>query len=154
MIKVLGLSILVCLFIAGCSTTKYEGHEYKYISEQVSWYEAKKLAEEQGGYLVVFETHEEMSFVQSRLARRDTAWVGLTDSENEGEWKWINGEKLDPLLEASFLEKGRDLESRNYGHILLQGGLMSRHKTGVIPRGWNGQEYVTGYVIEWDELQN
>ena len=27
---------------------------------------------------------------------KDTSWVGLTDEENEGEWRWLNGEPILP----------------------------------------------------------
>ena len=151
--KVTGLGVLISLLIAGCSSTiKYDEHEYKFVYQKVSWHEAKKLAEQSGGYLAVFETVEELSYIQSVQRHRRTAWVGITDSNKEGEWRWINGEKLDPVM-LGYLEKGRDLEARDYGHILLQGGLMSRHKKGILPRGWTGREYVEGYVIEWDAPQ-
>ena len=156
----ISISILISLMISGCSTIEYrghknieyEGHKYKFVYDQVSWHEAKKLAEQEGGHLAIFETPEEISFIQSSQKQRKTAWVGITDSQVEGEWRWIDGSKLDPTIE-SFLKRGRDMEARDYGHILLQGGLMSRHKSGILPRGWRGREYVEGYLIEWDTPQ-
>ena len=131
------------------SIIKYKGHEYKFVYQAVSWHEAKKLAGQAGGYLAVFETPEELLFVKSAQSQRKTAWVGLTDSKKEGEWRWINGEKLDPVM-SGYLQMSKDLQTRDYAHILLQGSLMSRDKTGIIPKGWPGRKYVEGYVIEWD----
>ena len=127
----------------------YEGHSYEYISEPVSWETAKKLAEDAGGYLACFETREELEFIQTNQSRRLTSWVGLTDAESEGRWKWINGADLDPSM-ISLLERGRDLDNRDYGHSLLQGGLGSRAEDGSLPRGWRGASEVQGYLIEWD----
>jgi len=108
------------------------------------------LAEKEGGYLAVFETLEEMNNVIAAREKRSTYWVGLSDSEKEGNWTWISGTALNKDMEG-FLEKGKDLKNRDYGHIILQGGLMSRNISGRLPEGLKkGQRFVSGYLIEWE----
>jgi len=136
--------------ISGCSSlVTYEGHSYQYIDDSVSWDTARRLAEDAGGYLACFETKKELEYVQAHQTRRLTAWVGLTDAESEGNWKWINGVELAPPMIGS-LETGIDLGYRDYGHILLQGGFLSRGQDGALPRGWKGRSRVEGYIVERD----
>ncbi|MBT8334731.1 MAG: hypothetical protein KJP19_09885, partial [Deltaproteobacteria bacterium] len=127
----------------------YGGHNYQHIDNVVSWETARRLAEDAGGYLACFETREELEYVQAHLPRRLTSWVGLTDVESEGNWKWINGVELTPLM-IGFLEHGIDLGYRDYGHIMLQGELSSRGEDGSLPRGWRGRNQVEGYLVEWN----
>ena len=146
------MGVILCVIgnqSAFSEPVSYEGHSYEYISASVSWGTAKTLAEEAGGYLACFETVEELEFVQANQSRRLTSWVGLTDAESEGHWKWINGADIDPSM-ISLLERGRDLENRDYGHSLRQGGLGSRTEDGALPPGWRGATQVHGYLIEWD----
>ena len=109
------------------------------------------MAEEKGGYLAIFETIEEMNNVIAVREKKSTYWIGLSNAENEGNWTWINGTALNKNMEG-YLKKGDNLEFRNYGHILLQGGLMSRNLNGRLPKGWKGQMYVSGYLIEWGTI--
>jgi antitoxin component YwqK of YwqJK toxin-antitoxin module len=131
------------------NTFNYSGHQYKYIKKHVSWDVAKQLAEKEGGYLAVFETLEEMNYVTAACKKKSTYWVGLSDSRNESNWIWINGTALNKNMEG-YLEKGNDLNNRDYGHIMSNGGLMSRHISGGLPNGWHGQMCVSGYLIEFD----
>ena len=117
----------------------------------VSWDIAKKLAEKEGGYLAVFETLEEMNHVTAASEKKATYWIGITDSEIEGHWTWINGTALNKNMEG-YLEKGNDMENRDYGHIMGQGGLMSRQISGRLPKGWNGEMCVSGYLVEFDSI--
>ena len=146
--NVTGLALLLSLIITGCaSNVQYKINDYQYVDVQVTWEEARHLAESAGGYLAVFETQGELSYVQSEIVANRTAWVGLTDSKKEGEWVWLNGVKYDPINQ-DVLERGCDLDSRDYAHIRLSGGLKARHNTGISPRCAKGSEFVHGYVIE------
>ena len=117
----------------------------------VSWDVAKQLAEKEGGYLAVFETLEEMNYVIGASGKKSTYWIGLSDSQKEGDWIWINGTVLNKNMEG-YLERGNDLKNRDYGHVMSQGGLLSRHISGGLPVGWKGEMCVSGYLIEFDSI--
>ena len=68
----------------------YNDHTYYYFSIPVTWYEAYEIAKHLGGYLVAVGTAEENSYIWS-LTGDIASWIGLTDRDAEGTWKWING---------------------------------------------------------------
>jgi len=80
------------------TTGNYEGHGYELIPAPTPWHIAKKKADEEGGYLVVITSAKENQFV-TELVKKATngelceVWIGLSDEKNEGDWKWINGER-------------------------------------------------------------
>ena len=73
------------------------GHYYKLCgksrSEHLSWTEAKQACEEMGGHLVTITSQEENDFVQS-LHRGGSvqAWIGMSELDEIGNWKWVTGE--------------------------------------------------------------
>lgn len=71
---------------------KFGGHEYAYVIEAVTWHIAKRRCEEMGGHLAIINTPNEQGFIFN-LCRTtgNGAWVGATDEEAEGKWKWIDG---------------------------------------------------------------
>jgi len=76
----------------------FEGNEY-YISKPGvtrNWNEARTVADELGGHLVTLSDQEEENFVIPANAEDfdDNAWIGLTDSESEGDFEWVTGESL------------------------------------------------------------
>jgi hypothetical protein len=151
-------------------------NKYQYVYETVSWHEAKARAEAAGGQLACLETVYERDYVTSlrghqgiidastgKLSplpspfnvpgKRDnfkTIWVGLTDEDMEGKWNWVNGAQLDPRM-LGYIERGRDLQYRDYAHLMRQGGFLSREATGQTPRGWNASRHVEGFLIEWEQ---
>ncbi len=69
-------------------------HLYKFVSGSFSWGSAKTAAEAQtaygaSGYLVTITSQEENDFVSDRLT--GDGWIGASDSETEGTWKWVTG---------------------------------------------------------------
>ncbi|MES2793806.1 MAG: C-type lectin domain-containing protein [Planctomycetota bacterium] len=77
------------------NTVKFGGHEYALIEEQANWHVAKRRCEEMGGHLATLETTAESNSLIELLKRTKTiAWIGATDEEEEGVWKWVNGSKV------------------------------------------------------------
>ncbi|MCD6249886.1 MAG: T9SS type A sorting domain-containing protein [candidate division Zixibacteria bacterium] len=71
------------------------GHTYEFVKLRgfVSWHTAREMAENQGGYLATITDSIEADIVRRLLAYPgDEAWLGGTDSVQEGTWKWITGE--------------------------------------------------------------
>ncbi len=69
-------------------------HLYKFVSGSYTWSSAKTAAEAQEaygatGYLVTITSQEENDFVSARLT--GDGWIGASDSETEGTWKWVTG---------------------------------------------------------------
>ncbi|MHA2332492.1 MAG: lectin-like protein [Candidatus Hodarchaeales archaeon] len=71
----------------------YNGHTYELFTTTKTWEQAKAECEARGGYLVTITSSEENVFVNN-LVGTHRAWIGLTDNETEGDWKWITGEPV------------------------------------------------------------
>ena len=81
----------------GFSTTKGLGYIIEYannssfdiIRGSYSWQEAKSDAESRGGRLAILNTESKNKKVPSYISQ--ALWIGATDEESEGVWKWIDG---------------------------------------------------------------
>ena len=72
----------------------FGGHAYKIYEEDVTWHEAKKRCEQLGGVLACIETAKEQAFLAD-LCDGGYYYLGATDEEKEGEWRWLNGAAWD-----------------------------------------------------------
>ena len=78
-------------FIAGYQYLgQYNSNRYFISDILVHWWEADSLAAEVGGELTAIETETENLFLFGYLD--ESAWVGMSDFENEEEFVWSNGE--------------------------------------------------------------
>jgi hypothetical protein len=71
------------------------GHQY-FLTEIMSWQEAKILAEKSGGYLVTIKDSQENEWLVKTFLKNDTdfLWIGLNDYQEEGNFVWVNGEEV------------------------------------------------------------
>ena len=80
----------------------FEGHAYQFFKEVLDWQQARRRCEELGGHLAVITSTAENSFV-AELAKKhlpqmgamDGVWLGATEDQKEGEWRWTDGKPLD-----------------------------------------------------------
>ncbi|XP_062975008.1 hepatic lectin-like [Elgaria multicarinata webbii] len=68
----------------------FDGRCYYFGNQKVSWGTAKAHCEEQSSKLVVIHEEAKQNFIQSQT-RDERYWIGLSDTDVEGEWKWIDG---------------------------------------------------------------
>lgn len=93
------------------------GSEYQIVEGNFTWHQARIDAARRGGHLAVITTSEEWAYVV-RLFGRDLlgAYLGGTDEQTEGTWKWITGE---PWFFQNWAQKQPDNSSGVQDYLWL-----------------------------------
>jgi hypothetical protein len=67
----------------------YNGHSYYRSTGSMTWTAARQACINMGGHLVTSTSLAENNFLFSLWPN---GWIGLTDEQTEGVWKWVTGE--------------------------------------------------------------
>ncbi|XP_062420865.1 C-type lectin domain family 4 member E-like [Pungitius pungitius] len=68
------------------------GSSYLFSTRADSWTNARTDCRDQGADLVIIDSPQEQKLI-SDIVKSHT-WIGLSDTEIEGTWKWVNGTPL------------------------------------------------------------
>ncbi|CAM4608277.1 unnamed protein product [Leuciscus chuanchicus] len=71
----------------------YKSSLYFISSENKSWTESRRYCTERGADLIIINNREEQGFVKN-ISANVIVWTGLTDSDVENTWKWVDGSTL------------------------------------------------------------
>ena len=111
-------------------------HTYEQISGSFSWTAAKADAESRGGYLATITSATELASVYAVVS--GNPWLGGTDSEQEGTWKWVTGETWSYANWGS----GQPDNANNEDFLHFSG---SANTWNDLPNSSSG---VSGYILE------
>jgi hypothetical protein len=116
--------------------TMFGDHAYSASSATTGWNEAKLMCELAGGHLVYIESMEEWNFMM-KLATGPRYWIGATDQEEQGNWRWLNGGALE------FKAWGRGQPDNHAG---------VQHWAYAASGTWDdtGREDRCGMICEWE----
>ncbi len=119
---------------------RFEGHHYLAVLAPVTWEQAATICKKMGGHLVYIETNEELDFVQ-KVTNGISVFVGATDKQKEGDWRWMNGRKVSRSL---WMSNRPFLNNKMYsGAMIIREGMLD------IPT--NSTTVARGFVCEWDK---
>ncbi|XP_026112872.1 CD209 antigen-like protein C [Carassius auratus] len=82
---------------------------YFFSSEQKNWKESRRYCRERGADLIIINNREEQDFV-GNISGSDHFWIGLSDIDEEGRWKWVDGSTLTSGFWASTEPNGKEKE--------------------------------------------
>ncbi|XP_067320920.1 CD209 antigen-like protein C [Anolis sagrei] len=83
------------------------GDSYYYFSNTAEhWEEAKKLCAAANSYLIIINSRTEQDFVVQKI-KQSSVWLGLSDTEVERTWRWVDGSLLQEHNRALYEDKGK-----------------------------------------------
>lgn len=117
---------------------------YFFSYQKKSWALSRKDCIDNGADLVVINSLEEQEFISN--ATKIASWIGLSDADNEGTWKWTDGT---PLTLSFWLQRQPDNGGGNprYG----EEDCATAHSLGIkVEENWNDVscQYFISYVCE------
>ncbi|XP_057177681.1 uncharacterized protein LOC130546432 [Triplophysa rosa] len=80
------------LFVCTDGSIYYQSSFYYISSEHKSWSESRKNFRARGADLIIINNKEEQDFIKNSI--KDRLWIGLSDSDEDSTWKWVDKSTL------------------------------------------------------------
>lgn len=124
-------------------TITWNNHVYTVYNVNVSWVEAYLHCKKIGGHLATITSAAENSVVHG-LISGNYYYLGGTDSSKEGSWRWINGDK--------WTYSNWNSGEPNNGNGGKPQSYVAMNADGTWDDAWSPDDYVSGFVCEWDSI--
>lgn len=145
-------------------------HFYQFIDQQsITWNNAKTAAENttyygRRGYLATLTSQEEADFAGKQAS--GAGWIGGSDEETEGEWKWVTGPEAGTIFWNGEVNgstpnfalwnnnepndfKGNDAAGEDYAHITDPSIGIAGAWNDLPNAGGTGLYIPRGYIVEY-----
>ncbi len=98
----LKLQIFITSQVTNTFFSPYNGHIYEFVNGQITWDNAAAAAitsdyEDEPGYLVTLTSEIENDYFNNNISAADV-WIGLSDADSEGTWKWMQGPEANTVI--------------------------------------------------------
>jgi hypothetical protein len=131
------------------------GHYYELLTDLVTtWEEAKAIAAKREfrglqGHLATITSPQESEFLSLQWGDRSGAWMGASDVEQEGEWKWLTGPEAGQVFWRAKGDEGEAVGFHNWSREL--GMIEPNNMSGGEHYGvWNWQGAGGGHT--WNDV--
>ena len=139
------------------TTRIFNGHTYSLYDMGLTWNAAKLYCESLGGYLATITSQEEQDFIETLTenAARNYYWLGGTDEETEGIWKWITGETFTYNKWSKGNPNNGQPEGENYTAILAANKWQSKNEWNDFSDNGSIDDIETdfGFICEWGDIE-
>jgi gliding motility-associated-like protein len=131
-------------------------HFYEYVSSVgITWTDAKAAAEARNyyglkGYLATLTAADEAQLAGAQAP--GAGWIGGSDADSEGVWKWVTGPETRTVMTFSFWNNGEpnNLGDEDYVHITAPGVGISGSWNDLSNAGNPSGDYQPkGYIVEY-----
>ena len=140
-------------------------HFYEFVSDvRITWQQAKIAAENRTyfgrrGYLATLTSAEEADFAGKQAS--GAGWIGGSDEETEGEWKWVTGPEAGTVFWRGAVSgttpnfafwnnnEPNDFNGEDYAHITDPSIGIPGAWNDLPNRGGTGLYIPRGYIVEY-----
>jgi len=140
------------------------GHHYEFVSGSLSWSDAKAAAETRfyngfQGYLTTVTSQAENDFLFSNWGNFDHVWLGASDAEQEGVWKWMTGPEAGTVFWQNGIPNGYNnwssTEPNNVGGIedYVEFNSSAGGRWNDVPHNHWISNLISGYFVEYNAPQ-
>ncbi|KAK1140092.1 asialoglycoprotein receptor 1-like isoform X5 [Acipenser oxyrinchus oxyrinchus] len=108
--EISSLKTKVCDFrTCPCDWQEFSGKCYYFSKGERDWQKAKEFCYNQDAVLAMVKTQQELDYIRGKITSNH--WLGLSDLDTEGAWKWLDGDSVN--LQSGFWDTNEPNNSGN-----------------------------------------
>ena len=120
----------------------YKENLYAFINREMLWKDAQAFCEQYGGHLATIGSKEENDILTQLVKENKSFYtaIGFTDEGDEGNWRWVTGEKVDYLNWNPGEPNNSFGRGQDFGFIYSSGKWDDGYRTKRVP-----------FLCEWEK---